>query len=351
MESTTNWLSRKVWLLNAIVWLCSVLPGMAPAVVPGSGFESDWQSFVAMGLLMVVPQVLLGPLVLHRAQQIAVTASPGRDTWLRAATLVLWPAALGSISVTAVDMALSRTSLDLQVWMFVALGRFPYYACHFTALAGFALAVTHRQTALLRQRQLAEARLRALRAQLQPHFLFNTLNGIAAASRTEPELATRMLALLGDLLRDTLRERNGELVALDEERRVLQPYVDLQQLRFGDRLRIEFDLPEDLRTAAVPDLLLQPLVENAVEHGVESRPEGGIVRITARRNGDQLEILVQDDGKGPGETTAGRGLGLSTTKERLRELFGDAAGVELTALPVGTLARVVLPYREVARAA
>ena len=88
----------------------------------------------------------------------------------------------------------------------------------------------------------------ALRAQLQPHFLFNTLNGIAAASRTEPELATRMLTLLGDLLRDTLRERNGELVALDEERRVLQPYVELQQLRFGDRLRIEFDVPEVLRT-------------------------------------------------------------------------------------------------------
>ena len=209
----------------------------------------------------------------------------------------------------------------------------------------------HHTATLTSQRQLAEARLRALRAQLQPHFLFNTLNGIAAASRTEPELATRMLTLLGDLLRDTLRERNGELVALDEERRVLQPYVELQQLRFGDRLRIEFDFPEDLRTAAVPDLLLQPLVENAVEHGVESRPEGGVVRIAARRNGDQLEILVQDDGVGPGETTAGRGLGLSTTRERLRELFGDAASVELTALPVGTLARVVLPYREVARAA
>ena len=345
---TTNWLSRRVWVWNAAAWLCFSLIGILPLAFRETQI-GDWPSFVLSGLVNLLPQVLLGPLVLEGARRIAIRALPGRTTWSRLARLVA--AATG---ITAAILALGSIPVmlhgDLAVLVLVPV-QLPFYACAFAGLAGIAVAGAHHTATLTSQRQLAEARLRALRAQLQPHFLFNTLNGIAAASRTEPELATRMLTLLGDLLRDTLRERNGELVALDEERRVLQPYVELQQLRFGDRLRIEFDFPEDLRTAAVPDLLLQPLVENAVEHGVESRPEGGVVRIAARRNEDQLEILVQDDGVGPGETTAGRGLGLSTTRERLRELFGDAASVELTALPVGTLARVVLPYREVARAA
>lgn len=348
METTTNWLSRRVWVWNATAWLCYWLIGILPLAFAETVL-GDWPSFVRAGLLNLAPQVLLGPFVLEGARRIATRALPGRTTWSRLARLVA-----GATAITAVILTLGSIPVMLRgnmVALVLVPVQLPFYACAFAGLAGIAVAVAHHTTTLTSQRQLAEARLRALRAQLQPHFLFNTLNGIASASRTEPELATRMLALLGDLLRDTLRERNGELVALDEERRVLQPYVELQQLRFGERLRIEFDLPEDLRTAAVPDLLLQPLVENAVEHGVESRPEGGSVRITARRSGDQLEILVQDDGRGPGETTAGRGLGLSTTKERLRELFGDAAGVELTALPVGTLARVVLPYREVARAA
>ncbi|HEX5052188.1 MAG TPA: histidine kinase [Planctomycetota bacterium] len=222
------------------------------------------------------------------------------------------------------------------------------------AAGTIAIVLFQRRVAIVRQRELLASQLRALRSQLQPHFLFNTLHAISVTCRTDTDAATRMLALLGDLLRLTLRERNGDLVSLAEEQELLQPYLALQQLRFPDRLRVVLDLPLDVLGCAVPDLLLQPLVENALEHGIERRPGSGTVHIAARRRHDQLEIHVTDDGAGiearPDEVQLGVGLG--TTKARLQALFGDAADLQLTAGSAGgATVTLRLPWRELARAA
>lgn len=223
------------------------------------------------------------------------------------------------------------------------------------AMIGFlGVAMAQKQQAEVRQRELLDAQLRALRAQLQPHFLFNTLHAIGVTTRTDPTVAVRMLALLGDLLRQTLRERDGQLVSLAEERDLLQPYLELQQLRFADRLRFEVDFPAEVLGAAVPDLLLQPLVENALQHGIEQRPQGGTVRIAARRRGERLEIQVRDDGVGLATQPANgsSGIGLGTTRARLQALFGAAAEVKLAADPAGgTIAMLILPFHELAPAA
>jgi two-component system, LytTR family, sensor kinase len=204
------------------------------------------------------------------------------------------------------------------------------------------------------RRELLATQLRALRAQLQPHFLFNTLHTIGVTAKQDGATAARMTTLLGDLLRQTLRERGGALVSLAEEHDLLQPYLQLQQLRFGDRLRVDVDLPADVLAGAVPDLVLQPLVENALQHGIEQRPGDGHVRVVGRHVGDHLLIDVHDDGVGlpalASEPVLGTGLG--ATKARLQAIYGDGASLSLRGNERGgTTASLRLPWREVAHAA
>ena len=202
------------------------------------------------------------------------------------------------------------------------------------------------------KRELLKAQLRALRNQLQPHFLFNSLQGISASIRSEPDTAVRMITLLGDLLRQTLRERTDDLVTLADEQQLLEPYLELQRLRFADRLRVAVDLPNDVLGATVPDLILQPLVENALQHGIERIPGEGSVHISARRDGDRLELRVVDDGAGPGLAPVADGIGLGTTRSRLQALYGERAQLTLEAGDQrGTVVTVRLPWREAQDAA
>lgn len=179
--------------------------------------------------------------------------------------------------------------------------------------------------------ELARTRLASLRSQLQPHFLFNTLHTIGVTAKHDPSAAQRMTTLLGDLLRASLTDRGGSLVSLSEELTLLQPYVQLQQVRFQDRLRIETDVPPRLLAAQVPDLLLQPLVENAIEHGIEQRPGAGLVRIVARTEDGKLVVEVEDDGPGPEQEGEPKdvGTGLGATIQRIRLLFAAEAWLEL----------------------
>ncbi len=203
-----------------------------------------------------------------------------------------------------------------------------------------------------RERTLQQAQLRALRAQLQPHFLFNTLHAIGVTANRDGPLAARMTTLLGDLLRHTLRERTAPLVPLAEELALLEPYLQLQQLRFQDRLRVHSDLPPDVLGALVPDLLLQPLVENALQHGIEQRPGAGSVTVSARRVGAELVIEVQDDGVPAKDALARAGTGLSVTRDRLRALFGARASLHVAGNALGgTTATLRLPFAEVRHAA
>ncbi|MBZ0153686.1 MAG: histidine kinase [Planctomycetes bacterium] len=210
-----------------------------------------------------------------------------------------------------------------------------------------AMALAHR-----RQHELLEAQLRNLRGQLQPHALFNTLQAIGSTAERDGATAARMISLLGDMLRHSLEQKGADLVALGEELVMLDPYLQLQQLRFADRLRIDIDVPDSLRRAQVPDLLLQPLVENALQHGIERRPGAGSIQIRAHRDGAQLHIEVADDGLPSTPAEAEFGTGLHNTAARLRTLFGERASLQVQQNGRGgTTARLRLPYHEVGDAA
>ena len=204
-----------------------------------------------------------------------------------------------------------------------------------------------RERALRAEALASGARLQALRYQINPHFLFNTLNAVSTlVVERQTADATRMIARLSDFLRLTLEERTGDEVPLAEELEFVQRYLDIEQVRFGERLQLEVSIAPDALDAVVPVLLLQPLVENAVKHGIATREDGGRIAIRAERRAATLRITVSDDGPGPGGAGPGPGIGLANTRERLRTLYGDAQRLELDASPHGgTRVVVELPFR------
>src|SRR5579859_27812 len=203
------------------------------------------------------------------------------------------------------------------------------------------------------ERSFSEARLNALRMQLDPHFLFNALNTISSQVEREPRLARQMIEHLGDLLRMSLENKDRQEVPLFEELAFLDPYLAIQKIRFGDRLRFETEIEAEVRQALVPCLVIQPLVENAIRHGLSSRTSGGTVSVSARRVEEQLEIVVADDGVGlpAGWTMAGSaGFGLSVTRERIRGLHPGSGSRFVVrrrrgANSAGTEAVIWLPLR------
>lgn len=194
--------------------------------------------------------------------------------------------------------------------------------------------------------ELARAEVEALKMQLHPHFLFNTLNTISGLMREDVEAADLMLAELGELLRKTLETQGRQDVPLAEEIDWLQTYLTIQQTRFGERLRVTVDVPTDCQAALVPTLILQPIVENAIRHGFSAMPGPGCLTIVARRAGDRLRLAVTDEGPGVVEPVR-EGYGLRNTRSRLRALYADAASlvVERRAAGRGTVSRLDLPLR------
>jgi len=198
--------------------------------------------------------------------------------------------------------------------------------------------------------QLVDAQLGALRMQLQPHFLFNTLNGVAMLIRSgDPGRAVEMIALLGDVLRGLLRTSWDLEAPLASELQLLRQYLEIEQIRFGDRLRVTWHVDDGVTGALVPPLILQPVVENALRHGLWPRTEGGALAIAARRAGGELELEVIDQGVGltPGfDPDRSTGVGLSNVRARLARMYGPGAGLEVAAgAPCGVRVRLHLPYR------
>ena len=197
--------------------------------------------------------------------------------------------------------------------------------------------------------QLAHAQLSALRAQLQPHFLFNTLSAAVALARAgDTDATARVLVLLGELLRQLLRSDAPQEIPLREELALLETYLEIQRVRFGDRLQIGWAIADDVREALVPQLVLQPLVENALQHGIARRTRAGRLDITAARRGDQLRLTVCDDGPGvaPSFSLAdATGVGLRNTRERLRRLYGERGDLGLATAGALTTVAVELPIR------
>jgi len=221
------------------------------------------------------------------------------------------------------------------------------------ALSYYRQSRARRSEALALRTELAEARLRALRMQLQPHFLFNTLNTVSGLVESDPATTRRVVARLSELLRHTLESSDVDEVPLSRELELLESYLEIVEARYGDRFRIIREIDPDTLTAVVPPLCLQPLVENAVEHGVGRRPEGGTVVVAARVAEDRLELEVRDDGPGaiPDASSAAAtdgwtgGVGIRNVRDRLRHLHGDEASVAVQSRPGGgTVQRVVVPF-------
>jgi two-component system LytT family sensor kinase len=199
--------------------------------------------------------------------------------------------------------------------------------------------------------QVAQARLGALKAQLQPHFLFNTLNAIVVLVRQQKgRQAEETLARFSDLLRAVLADMDAQEVTLARELEYLKLYLSIEELRFSDRLRVDIDVDPELLDAAVPHMALQPIIENAIRHGVGQRTTPGLISIRAQRVGDSLHVVVQDDGPGfaaPG-AAGGLKLGLANTRARLRQLYGEASELRTgSGANGGAQVTMILPFHSV----
>lgn len=174
--------------------------------------------------------------------------------------------------------------------------------------------------------QLAGAQLEVLKSQLHPHFLFNALHAISSLMQEDIEAADNMIGRLGDLLRRSLRRASDQEVTLREELEFAERYLEIERVRFSDRMQVKLDVDPEVMDVSVPNLILHPLVENAVRHGISGTVDGGTVRVAASRVGDALELVVSDNGvgqNGSDRSAQGGGIGLANTRERLRRLYGD----------------------------
>jgi len=199
------------------------------------------------------------------------------------------------------------------------------------------------------ERRLVEARLQALQMQLNPHFLFNTLHAISALMHQDVEAADRMITRLSELLRHALESTDQQEVPLRDELSFLRRYLEIEETRFGDRLKIELQIAPDTEDLLVPNLVLQPLAENAIQHGIEPHARPGRVTISARREGNALCLEVRDTGNGVTSSDWREGVGLTNTRNRLQQLYGERQRFELgNASGGGFLASVRLPSRSVA---
>jgi sensor histidine kinase YesM len=202
------------------------------------------------------------------------------------------------------------------------------------------------------QRQLVQARLKLLQAQIEPHFLFNTLAAVDYLIETDARRASVMQKTLIAYLRAALPQMREGSSQLGREFNLIRPYLELLKMRIEERLEFSFDVPQGLHSAVFPPMMLQSLVENAIQHGIEPKPEGGRITVSAKINDGQLWVEVEDSGIGlpdpnaPRASTAGTGLGLANLRDRLAMLYPGTGRLDvLPSVSGGTLARIVIPYQ------
>jgi LytS/YehU family sensor histidine kinase len=244
---------------------------------------------------------------------------------------------------------------DVSWWMYfqeLFFLNFDWEMMTYWAIVGLSHALDfHREsqerelTAAQLHTRLAEAQLQALQRQLHPHFLFNTLNTISALMHRDTEAADAMLERLSDLLRLTLDRVGTQHVSLKDELDFLRTYLEIEKTRFGDRLQVHMEVDLDTLDAKVPNLVLQPLVENALRHGIGPKIGGGRVDIIARHEGDMLRLEVRDNGVGLSQDAFHKGVGLTNTRSRLEHLYGERQRFECHMPPGGGLVvTLVIPF-------
>lgn len=312
---------------------------------------------IALAFTQAYLWALLTPVVFWLSSKVTID----RHKWLPRALLIL---GAGLVIAICVDSALALVRHSLyavragsrpppSVWFMIQHFWFIDDLTVFLAIlaAGFAresfMREQHRHAeAAELKAQLAEAHLAALRTQLNPHFLFNTLNAVSAMVERDPAGVRRMVARLSELLRQTLEGASSPYVSLGQELSFIERYLEIMRIRFPDELQIETRVDANVVHAIVPNLVLQPLVENAIKHGGIETSGAGAITIVARKDGETLVLTVADNGPGPnGSTVRGAGTGLTNTRARLAGLYGVNQSVTLRpGEHGGTIAEIVMPY-------
>ncbi len=330
------------WTIAAAWWLLS---GLVTALARAPG-----RSLMHLQFAQDMTSAALWIPVTVLAFWLADRGPGGRDSWRSGLPL----AVAAALTVVGMRAAFVLATNPVMHW-YAATPNAQTVLLHsvannflpFFLLLAAAHALVYAQRLRERDELLARAELQHLKAQLQPHFLFNALNAISSSVHLHPDLAVQMIARLSTLLRHALQQVGAQDVPLEEELVVVAAYVELEQLRFEERLRVEWQVASDVRSALVPHLLLQPLVENAIKHGLAPQRDGGTIRLAAMRAGDRLRLVVADDGVGlPPEAPDARGIGLTNVRERLRQLYGAAHLFSLRSLsPHGLEVEVQVPFR------
>ena len=257
---------------------------------------------------------------------------------------LLWPNA-GKPPTVAWASFLQRqylTNLDWSLMTYTTVVGLAYALWYHRESQSSALAAAHLEARLM------ETRLRTLEAELHPHFLFNTLHAISTLVHSKPEAADRMISRLSDLLRLTFDRSGAPRIPLQEELEFLEKYLEIEQTRFQDRLTVQFDIDPEALDAEVPRLILQPLVENAIKHGLSPKPGQGVIKIGAARRNDVLSLEVKDNGVGLNPRSRARlheGVGLSNTRDRLDCLYGSAHRIEFSDGTGGLAVRLEIPFK------
>ncbi|HEY0873923.1 MAG TPA: sensor histidine kinase [Vicinamibacterales bacterium] len=325
LERTATYF-RWLVVLNCAYWYAWA--AFTPAIVwLSQRFRFERQNLLQT-MLVHVPAVLLFTLahigVMQGAQWWLVTSDGGVYSW--------WPQAQRAALV----------NFDWEMMTYWAI------VCLSHALLYYRESRDRKLRASQLETRLVEAQLKTLQQQLHPHFLFNTLNAISALMHRDVAAADRTLMRLSDLLRLTLERLGDQEVTLEEELDFLRKYLDIERTRFADRLVVRFDISPETLPALVPTLLLQPLVENAIKHGVARKSGAGHIDISAHREHDKLWIEVRDDGVGLSEdalTALHKGIGVSTTRARLQHQFGADYRFEFHRLSQGVAVVVAIPWR------
>jgi len=342
MTQLTPTARRDQWLWIGTIWLAFGLVDAAQTVLVmrAENMHHAWAKLFAVTVIKWLPWGLATPLVMRTGRSfppVRFRSAPGWLVHLAAC------AALGvaySAWETLLDNALNPYAYPTPLDPFLGSFLHGFYNCILSniVLYGAILAVSYVLDSKVRLAQqeieaarlnalLAKAQLDALRRQIEPHFLFNTLNAVAGLVREgKGETAVTMIAGLSDFLRRMLDENNRQEVRLEEEMKFAQKYLDIQKVRFAERLDLSVNVPAELLAARVPVLILQLMLENAIKHGIAKRAQGGSIRIAAARNEDHLRLSVYNDGPSlPVDwEMAGVGVGISNMRARLHSLYGNA---------------------------
>jgi signal transduction histidine kinase len=336
--------ARRLWLLGTLTWvtlgLLSAAQNATWRVVMGRPI--DWLRILPNSLADWLTCGMFTPAFYWMVRRFPIR---GERWWARLPVHLVasFVFVVLKVSIYAPLFNLLNPT-ETRPWSMVLFGGFYADMLAYWASIGVIHAIEYYRESRERELEATRLALENLRAQLQPHFLFNTLQSISTLIHRDQAAADRMLTDLSDLLRLSLRSTASQEVPLHEELAFLERYLDIMRVRFGDRLVIAVEAGADVREALVPSLVLQPIVENAITHGMADRPDIGHVAVRARRDGKSLELAVSDDGPGPGSAAPTTGIGLTNTRERIARLYGEAGKVEALANGGFTL-RVTIPFK------